>query len=133
MTEKLYWKDMYMREFEASVVNADGNRLILDRTIFYPASGGQINDTGKIAVNGKEYKVIDVKKEKDNVVHITDSDVNAKPGDKAEGAIDWDKRYMHMRLHTAIHVIDGIIVTRQRIEGFSTGSQIYDDRARVDF
>ena len=63
MTEFLYLKDCYMKEFEARVTKAEGKLLVLDKTIFYPASGEQLNDIGVITTNrGKEFSVVNVLK-----------------------------------------------------------------------
>ncbi|MEM0201812.1 MAG: alanyl-tRNA editing protein [Candidatus Micrarchaeaceae archaeon] len=131
MTEKLYWKDQYMREFESKVTKAVGNRIYLESTAFYPTGGGQPADTGKLFINGKEYKINDVESEGDEIVHISDAVFDVQAGASAKGMIDWDKRYMHMRLHTAIHLLDAI-VERFYGSGMITGGQIFDDRARID-
>lgn len=130
MTEKLYWKDMYAKEFEAKVVSSKGNELILDRTLFYPTGGGQPNDTGKIIYNGAEYNVIDVRQDGD-IVHVLDKEINAKEGDTLKGIIDWERRYKLMRYHTAIHLLDAVI-EKNYGAGMLTGGQIYEDRARID-
>lgn len=130
MTEKLYWKDMYAKEFEAKVVSSKGNELILDRTLFYPTGGGQPNDTGKIIYNGAEYNVIDVRQDGD-IVHVLDKEINAKEGDTLKGIIDWERRYKLMRYHTAIHLLDAVI-EKNYSAGMLTGGQIYEDRARID-
>ncbi|MGC8699630.1 MAG: alanyl-tRNA editing protein AlaXM [Candidatus Micrarchaeia archaeon] len=130
MTEKLYWKDMYAKEFEAKVVSSKGNELILDRTLFYPTGGGQPNDTGKIIYNGAEYNVIDVRQDGD-IVHVLDKEINAKEGDTVKGIINWERRYKLMRYHTAIHLLDAVI-EKNYSAGMLTGGQIYEDRARID-
>lgn len=131
MTEKIYLTDAYAKEFDAVIVEKNGNALVLDRTVFYPTGGGQPCDTGTVTCNGIAYNVVETKKDGERVIHITDREADAKPGDKIHGAIDWDKRYMHMKLHTAIHLLDAVMEKRKA--GSITGGQIYDDRARVDF
>ncbi len=131
MTEKIYLEDAYAKEFDAAVVERKGNALILDRTVFYPTGGGQPCDTGVIESNGKTCKVIETKKDGEEVLHVIEGEADFNPGDSVHGRIDWERRYMHMRLHTAIHVLDAIM--EKRNAGVITGSQIYDDRARVDF
>ena len=75
MTEFLYLKDCYMKEFEARVTKAEGKLLVLDKTIFYPASGGQLNDIGVITTNrGKEFSVVNVLKKGDEVIHELDKE-----------------------------------------------------------
>ncbi len=136
MTEKLYWEDPYLKEFSAKVVEtrtlSDGRvGVLLDRTAFYPTSGGQPNDTGMMSYDGRTATVIDVSKDGDNVLHIVDSVEGMGAGDAVECRIDWERRYGHMRHHTALHIIDGIV--QKRNSGRITGGQIYADRARMDF
>ncbi|MCL5428095.1 MAG: alanine--tRNA ligase-related protein [Candidatus Marsarchaeota archaeon] len=61
MTKKLYWEDAYMKEFDARVVEMSEKGLVLDQTAFYSAGGGQLNDTGAIEIDGRGYKVVEVK------------------------------------------------------------------------
>lgn len=129
MTEWLFWKDPYQKEFDAKVISLNGNELVLDKTCFYPTGGGQICDTGEI--NG--IKVLDVKKDdNDTVTHFLESEANFKVGDNIRGKIDWDRRYNIMKLHTSAHIIDFILIKNYGNVMF-TGSQIYPDRARMDF
>ncbi len=127
-TLQLYLQDSYLREIEADVLESKGNTLILDRTIFYAASGGQPSDTGVILSNS-EYRVLDVYKDNGEIVHKLDRDFI--DGTKVKLILDWQKRYNHMKLHTSIHVISAIAMNEfgARI----TGNQIYDDYARIDF
>lgn len=133
MAEKLYLKDAYIKEFDAVVTRIDGNKIYLDKTAFYPTGGGQPNDTGKLTVNGSELTVIDVKKEGDDIAHTVENASGVKEGDAVHGIIDWDKRYAYMRHHTAIHMLDGVVTRSYADKGLITGSQIYVDRARMDF
>lgn len=129
MTEKLYWLNPYEREFDARVLSISERNVVLDRTCFYPRGGGQPGDTGEI--NG--IRVVDtVKDEGENIIHILDGEPNFKVGDIVHGRIDWERRYRIMRLHTAIHVISAVLV-RNFGNVLFTGSQIYEDRARMDF
>ncbi|RLG51251.1 MAG: alanyl-tRNA editing protein [Thermoproteota archaeon] len=102
LTRKLYYEDMYMREFEATVVKVDGSRVILDQTCFYPEGGGQVGDTGWIG----EYRVVDTQLEGDEVVHYLEKPAPLKPGDRVKCRIDWDRRYRIMRLHSAAHIME---------------------------
>lgn len=132
MTEKLFWPDMYLKEFDAKVLKINGNELTLDKTAFYPTGGGQPNDTGSIMSGDLSVRITDVRKEGDDVIHVSDQNVPFKEGDNVHGVVDWARRYAHMRYHSAIHVIDGIVSVRHGYSGLLTGSQIYEDRARVD-
>lgn len=133
MTEKLYFQNMDMKEFSAEIVSVNGNEVLLDRTAFYPTGGGQPNDTGELSVNGRDYSVIDVKKDNGDVVHVIEGEITASPGDKVKGTIDWDRRYAHMRYHTAVHILDAIVTKNYNDQGMLTGGQLYQDKARVDF
>ncbi|WP_048059436.1 alanyl-tRNA editing protein AlaXM [Picrophilus oshimae] len=132
MTERLFWKDMYMKEFDATVLNVNGDEVILDRTCFYPTGGGQPNDTGLLLKDDKKYQVIDVYKNNDDIIHKISGDVPGR-GDKLHGIIDWDRRYSLMRYHTAVHIIDGVVKNYYNDHGMLTGGQLYTDHARVDF
>ncbi len=132
MTDKIFWRDMYRKNIEASVTECDGSGIILDRTVFYPTGGGQPNDTGKILFDGQAVNIVDVKKSGEDVLHIPDTSVNIARGTKVYGEIDWERRYSHMRHHSAIHVIDGILAARHGSEALLTGGQIYQDHARID-
>jgi alanyl-tRNA synthetase len=121
MTERLYYNDPYLREFDAVVrdVSRKGERLVvsLDRTAFYPTSGGQPFDTGTLG----PYRVLDVLDENggtiDHVLRVrlqpdtSQSSVglvpgcSLAPGDAVHGAIDWDRRFDHMQQHTGQHVL----------------------------
>ncbi|MCL4340774.1 MAG: alanyl-tRNA editing protein [Candidatus Thermoplasmatota archaeon] len=132
MTEKLYWKDMYLREFDAHILGIIGNDVVLDRTAFYATGGGQPNDTGVMESKDREYRVLDVRKDANDVVHTLDKAEGLELGAKVHGKIDWERRYWHMRYHSAVHVLDGIVTSRHGDQGLLTGGQIYQDRARID-
>ncbi len=131
MTEKLYWNDAYLKEFEAKLTEIAQNTVVLDRSAFYPTGGGQPNDTGTLYIGNDAYTVLDVKKEGDKIIHVLAKQPMSNAGDGVKGIIDWQRRYAHMRYHTAVHVIDGII--EKDYGGMATGGQIYETRARVDF
>ncbi len=131
MVEQIYWADAYMKEFSATVTGIWGSGILLDRTAFYPTGGGQPNDTGTIKIGEAEYEVQDVRKDGDEILHFVESTEGIAAGTRANCAIDWGRRYAHMRYHTALHIIDGIIMKRH--EGIITGGQIYENRARMDF
>jgi Ser-tRNA(Ala) deacylase AlaX len=130
MSKTLYMTDSYMREFESEVESADGTNIVLKDTAFYPHSGGQPNDTGKIIHEEEEYKVVDVIKDAGKIVHVIDRE-GLSAGDKIKGIIDWTRRYNLMRAHTATHVLCNIL--HKETGGLITGNQLYEDRLRVDF
>ena len=104
MTERLYYTDAYRREFDAAVVDtaAGGCRVYLDRTAFYPTSGGQPSDRG--VLNGTP--VVDVVDEEHRIAHVLASPIS---GDRVTGGIDWTRRFDHMQQHTGQHLLSAII------------------------
>ena len=129
MTEKLFWQDAYLREFEAKVLEIRGKEIILDKTAFYARSGGQPGDTGEL--NG--IKVLDTYYDAEkNIVHLLEKDPDFKINDLVKGKIDWERRHKIMRLHTAAHIISAVLIKEFKNVKF-TGSQIYEDRVRMDF
>ena len=132
MSEKIYWKDPYIREFDARIEKMRGKEFTLDRTAFYPGGGGQPCDTGRVIIEGKEHQIIESRKDGDDVLHISLDDVVSEEGAVVKGYLNWDKRYSYMRYHTAIHIISGVIENGYA-ESFSKGGQIYEDKARIDW
>jgi misacylated tRNA(Ala) deacylase len=132
MTEKLYYTDMYGKEFDAQVVSVRDNKIVLDKTLFYPTSGGQPNDTGVLKYKKGDISIINVIQEGGDIMHITDNPKGIAPGESVHGIINWENRYIHMRYHTAVHIIDGVVNNDYK-NGMLTGGQIYNDHARVDF
>jgi len=124
----IYIKDSYIKSFDALVSFADGEKVVLDRTAFYPQSGGQPSDLGSIFRGEEEFRVLRV--DPPEPVHVLDRPGLAS-GDKVTGRIDWERRYRFMRSHTACHILSAVIFneTGARI----TGNQIDLARSRVDF
>lgn len=130
MSVLLFLEDSYLKEFDARVLEMKDRSVVLDRTAFYPGGGGQPNDVGSFYSGDVEVKVLKVSKDGELVLHELESPA-LHPGDVVKGTIDWEARYSHMQHHTAIHVLCG--VAWERSKAISTGSQIYGERARVDF
>jgi alanyl-tRNA synthetase len=117
-TRRLYYDDAYEREFTARVVHcellppdvnsgitAQALGLILDRTAFYPSSGGQPHDTGKIG----DANVLDVRDEGDEIIHVVDR----RPGSPdVLGCINWPRRFDHMQQHTGQHLLSAMFQER---------------------
>ncbi len=131
MVEKLYWLDSYVREFGATITKVDGNNVYLDKSAFYPTGGEQPNDRGTLVCNDRIYEVVDVSKEGEEIIHALNDADGLEEGDECSCSIDWQRRYGHMRHHTALHIIDGVVF--KGYEGRITGGQIYQDRGRMDF
>ncbi len=132
MTELLYMEDIdgnYIKEFEASVTRTGDDFVVLDRTAFFPEGGGQPSDTGTIQWSGGESEVVKVEK-KGDIIHRLEGEVPEKGTDVSCG-LDWDKRYEHMKLHTAQHLFSAVVY--EEYGGETVGNQIYTDYSRVDF
>ena len=102
-TEKLYYDNPKLFEFTARVIGVEGNKVILDRTAFYPESGGQDCDHGFLIVNGKRIRVVDVQEEDGVVYHVVDGNIDV--GATVKGVIDAERRLRHMRHHSATHLL----------------------------
>jgi len=128
MTELLYLTDSYLEDFEATVMQAQGRNIVLDKTAFYPESGGQPDDRGKLVKlpEGMNFLIRGIKKLGDSIIHEVDED-GLKVGDKIHGWVDWERRYKHMRMHTACHILSATTGT------LTTGKQIGYDISRIDF
>jgi misacylated tRNA(Ala) deacylase len=130
MTEELFLRDSYLKEFEAWVVRLAGREVILDRTAFYPGGGGQPPDKGVLRVGPVRANVVDVRRSGAEIVHVLDNPIPDTVRD-LKGELDWERRYAHMRHHTALHVLSGVIW--RNFEAKVTGGQMRADRARMDF
>jgi misacylated tRNA(Ala) deacylase len=130
MTEELFLKDAYLERFEARLVGLDGREAILDRTAFYPGGGGQPADKGTLGIGPIRASVVDARREGGVIVHVLDT---AIPDTVRElnGELDWERRYAHMRYHTALHALSGIIW--KAFGAKVTGGQMRPARARMDF
>lgn len=132
-TELLYLATMdraYERSFDAKILKRGEGYLVLDRTLFYPEGGGQETDTGVLRYDGGESRVTRVEK-KGIIKHYTDP--MPPPGvDRVRGEIDWARRHAHMRMHTAQHLVSGLVY--DLFGGCRTvGNQLHADRSRIDF
>jgi misacylated tRNA(Ala) deacylase len=129
MVEELFRQDAYLKESDGTVTAVEDKGVRLDRTIFYPTGGGQPGDTGTLTWEGGEAKIVDsLKAEGGDVLHVLAADA-PKPavGARVHAVLDWDRRYKHMRMHTALHVMSAVI------KGNVTGGQVNADKSRLDF
>ncbi|MBD3186054.1 hypothetical protein GF325_04420 [Candidatus Bathyarchaeota archaeon] len=112
MTEKLYWEYPYAHTFVAEIVDIRENGLVLDRTLFHPESGGQSCDLGMLKVNEMELDVTRVSREDDGSIlhHVTGVHGCLEVQDEVKGLINWDRRYLLMKAHTAQHVFSSIML-----------------------
>ncbi|MHC1631050.1 MAG: alanyl-tRNA editing protein AlaXM [Methanotrichaceae archaeon] len=131
LMDALYLEDSYLQSFEATVEQiSDGKYVILDRTAFYPNSGGQPYDLGVLTRDGKEFPVVYVGIFGSKISHEIEKD-GVKVGDSVIGTIDWNRRYRFMRSHTACHLLSAMIFRETGAK--ITGNQIGEKRSRVDF
>ena len=96
MTEELFRENSYLKTCSATVTAIDGNAVILDRTVFYPAGGGQPGDQGVLSFGGREAVVIDCFKDRATGAHchvLAEEAPLPKTGETVEAAIDWQRRY----------------------------------------
>ena len=130
-TELLFRDDAYLKTTTARVLSVGERGIELDRTIFYPAGGGQPGDTGVlIRDSGERIAVSDTRKGDsiDSVAHLAAAgSVAPSVGELVTLELDWARRYAHMRLHTALHVMSCVVVAPV------TGGNIAADKARLDF
>ena len=107
--------------------------LVLDRTVFYPTGGGQPGDSGVLRWHGGELAIADTRYGHGGaILHIVAAGTDDAPalpavGDKVQISVDWDRRYRHMRMHTALHLLGAVL--RYGV----TGGNIAADRSRLDF
>jgi alanyl-tRNA synthetase len=124
MTDRLYYTDPYLTEFDARIVevreHAGRPAIVLDRTAFYPASGGQPFDTGVLG-SARVVEVID--EEDGSILHIVDGNPAAGP---VTGRIDWPRRFEHMQQHTGQHVLSAAFdrLLQVRTVSFHLGSEV---------
>jgi misacylated tRNA(Ala) deacylase len=128
VTEPRYLDATDERRFRATVERSLDDRVALDATLFYPEGGGQPADRGTLATDDREWAVTDVQK-RDTVYHHLDGEAPAE-GTVVEGTLDWDRRYAHMRYHTAQHLLSALLL--EEFDANTTGNQLYADRARID-
>ena len=132
MTEQLHMKShegTYIREFQANVEATFPGIVELDRTAFYPLGGGQPSDKGGLKWNNGSVAVNEVRK-KNRIRHMVEGDL-PEVGETVEGTLDWARRYSHMKMHTAQHLVSAVV---DNIYGARTvGNQIGSKKSRIDF
>ncbi len=137
-TDALFRRDAYLQSCDAVVTHISDDGIELDRTVFYPLGGGQAGDSGTLVMaDGTRWCVLDARKSRregatpDDTVHLLDPasgwQRQLAPGTPLRAEIDWERRYRHMRFHTATHLLCAVV--RQLVDGCS----ITRDYARLDF
>ena len=129
MVEELFRQDAYIKQADATVTGVEERGVRLDRSIFYPTGGGQPGDTGLLRWDGGEARIVDsIKADGGDVLHVLAPDApRPEVGTKVHTTVDWERRHMHMRMHTALHLMSAVI------KGNVTGGQVGVDKSRLDF
>jgi len=111
MTERLYYHDAFLYDFDATVLEASAAGIVLDRTAFYPTSGGQVFDTGWIHIADRKLRVTEVAEREDgSILHVLETPADVSTGASAHGSIDVDRRRDHMQQHSGQHVLSAAFV-----------------------
>jgi misacylated tRNA(Ala) deacylase len=133
-TKLLYLYDSYLREFEARVERVSGNQVVLDQSAFHPITGGVGCDYGWLVKDDVKLRVVRVEIDRatKTVSHVIEAEPSGlSQGNVVKGAIDWDRRYCLMRLHTAAHLIAAVMY--RDYNALITGGQVDVDQAKLDF
>lgn len=131
MTEELAPRDAYLRECAATVVAAAPGGVILDRTVFYSRGGGQPGDTGYLEWEGGRAPVTDTVREPGGVLHVVAPDAAPPVGTVVRAVVDWERRHLLMRTHTALHVLSALVWREYGAK--VTGGNMEPGQARMDF
>ena len=130
MTKILCYDDSYLREFDATVIDTTSKGVALNRTAFYPGGGGQPADSGALTTDDASYTVKRLSRQDGKIVHEIDGDL-PPVGVSVHGALDWDRRYLLMRTHTALHILCGVVWRDYGAQ--VTGGNMQPGSARMDF
>ncbi len=113
MTTPLYLNDAYLKEMDAVIAEIDKESdqqqrwmIVLDKTIFYPRGGGQSTDQGILSTDNWKGKVCQVLLKDGKTIHYVEGEQPPPVGTLLKGTLDWNRRYLNMRLHSAGHVVD---------------------------
>jgi misacylated tRNA(Ala) deacylase len=133
---ELFAVDAYQRSFDAAVADVDReqNRVLLGRTAFYPGGGGQPHDVGTLTWDGGAARVAKVARDRatGRIWHWLDPDGDLpSPGTEVAGELDWERRHLTMRTHTALHILCGVIWADHRVA--VTGGNMDPGKGRLDF
>ena len=128
MTKELFRDDAYLKSCTATVTGAGNQVLYASQTVFYPLGGGQPGDTGTATWEGGHARIIDTRYVDGDIGHILEDGASAPPlGATVDFEIDWDRRYRHMRMHTAMHLLGSVL------HYGVTGGNISAEKSRLDF
>ncbi len=130
--EEIAPKDSYLSTAEGAVLEVRDDGLYLDRTVFYVRGGGQPGDVGTISWDGGSVEVVDTFRKDGRPFHqVAEGADLPEPGTPVFGAIDWERRYLTMRTHTALHALSGLVY--RDFGAKVTGGNMTPGEARMDF
>jgi len=131
MVKALYMDDSYLKEWDANIESVSQQKfIILDKTAFFPKGGGVEYDTGSVTKeNEQEFNVVYTGKFSGKISHEVDK-TGLQEGDNVHCKLDWERRYLLMRYHTATHVLSGVFFKDYNLK--VTGNQLTTEKARVD-
>ena len=129
MTEPLYLLDAYLRDAPGRVVgHTEEGGILLNQSVFYPTGGGQPGDSGKLTWEGGEIEIATSVRAGSDIVLVPAEPMPLPPiGADVSQALDWERRYAHMRVHTALHLLSVVVPLPV------TGGQIGAEKGRLDF
>tara|TARA_R110002073_G_scaffold76870_2_gene186470 strand:+ start:1364 stop:2095 length:732 start_codon:yes stop_codon:yes gene_type:complete len=124
-----YYRDSYLQDLDTTITAINGKQVICEDTIFYPEGGGQPGDTGQLKTPDRTISILDTKRDKDTgeIQHEVEDASDLKVGQRITLTLDWDRRYAHMRMHTALHLLGSLIPVPV------TGGSIGAVKSRLDF
>lgn len=131
MTDRLYQQDSYLKTFQSVVASVREDGVVLESTAFFPAGGGVQGDRGALSGdNGERFGVIETLELDGEVLHRLERP-GLEVGAVVKGELDWERRYLLMRYHTATHVLCGVMFNDYGVR--VTGNQLTPEKGRVDF
>ena len=130
-TDALYTLDSSIKAFESAVVAVEGDEIALQHSAFYPGGGGQPADQGTFSVGGKSWQVTGIRKENGVIWHKLGGEAPPHVGQMVLGELDWTRRYLLMRTHTALHILSAIAYTDYGAT--VTGGNMEPGEGRLDF
>ena len=128
MTQLKYYEDSYLQSLKVKIISKDEDWLEFDQTIFYPLGGGQPGDTGQLVHAKGNFNIVDCRKKDGKHLHqLENASMEIRPGDEVLTHLDWSRRYKHMKMHTAMHLLGSLIPVPV------TGGSIGAEKSRLDF
>ncbi len=128
MSQALYQDDAYLRSCRADVLVVGDDHFVLDKTVFYPVGGGQPGDTGQCEFSQGSLTIADTQYlSSGQIAHFVEEPLPIKAGEVVTLSLDWERRYLHMRMHTCLHLLGSVLNYPV------TGGNISATKSRLDF